>query len=101
MSDIWGTVMQLERDRATGNDPASLRREIDRLNGEIAGMADQIAFWAFQAKWHYAARHGLGDYDQLPRSRREQVDEVFRQARTAENRERNAHAEPPRDIGGT
>lgn len=27
----WGTVYQLERDRATGNDPDSLRAEIMRL----------------------------------------------------------------------
>lgn len=31
MSDTRGTVFQLERDRATGNDPDSLRREIARL----------------------------------------------------------------------
>ena len=29
MSDVWGTVYQLERDKATGNDPESLRRERD------------------------------------------------------------------------
>lgn len=31
MSDTWGSVYQMERDRATGNDPESLRREIERL----------------------------------------------------------------------
>lgn len=31
MSDTWGTVFQLERDRATGSDPESLRREIEQL----------------------------------------------------------------------
>jgi hypothetical protein len=28
---IWGTVYDLERDKAIGNDPKSLRAEIDRL----------------------------------------------------------------------
>ncbi len=42
MSDVWGTVYQLERDRATGNDPDSLRREIDVRAGleQIVAEAD-------------------------------------------------------------
>ncbi len=31
MSDTWGTVYSMERDKATGNDPDSLRAEIRRL----------------------------------------------------------------------
>ena len=31
MSDVWGTVYRLERDKALGNDSESLRREIARL----------------------------------------------------------------------
>ena len=31
MSDVWGTVFAMERDRATGHDAASLRADIERL----------------------------------------------------------------------
>ncbi len=40
MSDVWGTVYQLERDKATGNDPDSLRREIDRLRCMVAALTE-------------------------------------------------------------
>ena len=35
MSEVWGTIFQLERDKATGNDPASLRAEIGRLRAAL------------------------------------------------------------------
>lgn len=40
MSDVWGTVYQLERDKSMGNDPESLRREIERLRLGLAGITD-------------------------------------------------------------
>lgn len=75
-------------------------RDCDDHVREIANMADELAFWAYQAKWHYAQSNGMGDYDALPRLKQEQIDELFRQARIAENKSR-INAEPPRDIGGT
>ena len=32
---IWGTVYELERNKAIGNDPVSLRAEIERLKAVI------------------------------------------------------------------
>lgn len=66
---------------------------------EIGGMADEIAFWAFQAKWYYAAANGMGSYDDLPVKRQKAIAEVFKQRRIAENRERIGHVEPAHDIG--
>lgn len=43
MSDVWGTVYQLERDKATGNDPDSLRRENERLRAENGHLRDVLA----------------------------------------------------------
>lgn len=73
----------------------------DNLYRENAGLADELAFWAYQAKALYArAQYGV-DYDRLTRAQEKEVDKVFDNCRAAENRERTAHAEPPRDIGGT
>ena len=36
----WGTVYELERDKATGNDPESLRREIERLRAALDQIRD-------------------------------------------------------------
>lgn len=38
MSETWGTVYQLERDKALGNDPETLRRENERLRFENEDM---------------------------------------------------------------
>lgn len=75
--------------------------ECDRHVSEIAGMADLLAFWAFQAKWYYAAAIGLGRYDELPLATQKKIDAELEKHRVAENRERWSHAEPSRDIGGT
>ena len=66
---------------------------------EIANMADEIAFWAFKAKWYYAAANGLGKYDELPIAKQKEIDAVFERHRIAENQERIGPIEPAWDIG--
>jgi hypothetical protein len=41
MSEVWGTAYQLERDKATGNDPDSLRREIERLRAALFDISTE------------------------------------------------------------
>lgn len=53
----WGTVYSLERDRAIGNDPASLRAEIERLK------ASELA-WKIIAKQN-------DQWNALPQSEKE------------------------------
>lgn len=75
------------------------RRERDDQSREIANMAEEIAFWAYQAK-HYCAVARFGrSYDDCSRTTQRAVDELLEQNRIAENRERYGHAEPARDIG--
>lgn len=74
-------------------------RDCDDAQREIANMADEIAFWAYHAKWHYAASHGMGRYDDLPRLQQQQIEEAFRQAKIDENRERLGHVSDSYDIG--
>jgi hypothetical protein len=66
---------------------------------EVAMLADLSAFWAFQAKWYYAAAIGLGRYDELPLAAQKKIDAVFEKHRVAENRERVGHVAPSYDIG--
>lgn len=37
----------------------------DDLYREVADLADQCAFWAYQAKWYFARANRLGCYDDL------------------------------------
>lgn len=73
--------------------------QCDDLLRENAGMADEIAFWAFQAKWYYAAAHGIGRYDDLPPARQKAIDAALEQNRINENRERLGHVPPAHEIG--
>lgn len=45
MSDVWGTVYQMERDKALGNDADTLRREAVSLKARIALLTDAV--WEF------------------------------------------------------
>lgn len=74
-------------------------KECDEHVREIASMADEIAFWAYQAKWYYAAANNIGRYDDLSVKQQKAIDATFEQHRIAENRERIGYVEPPRDIG--
>jgi hypothetical protein len=65
---------------------------------EIAQMADEIAFWAYQAKWYYAA-HNKMDYEKLARWQQKAIDDVFEEARRKENRERLGTIPASYDIG--
>ncbi len=38
MSDVWGTVYQMERDKATGDDPESCRR----LRAALMRLANEV-----------------------------------------------------------
>lgn len=61
MSDVWGTVYQLERDRATGNDPESLRREVERMRAALLNIqaAAERGFPIDPAKLAAQCRHAL------------------------------------------
>lgn len=71
----------------------------DEAQREIANMADEIAFWAFQAKWYYARVHDLGQYDELPVQKQKEIGAVFERHRIAENCDRIGHVDPANDIG--
>lgn len=74
--------------------------DCDRAQHEIANMAEEIAFWAFQAKWYYTAALNIGkNYDDLPIKQKKEVDAVFEKHRIAENRERIGDISPSYDIG--
>lgn len=66
---------------------------------EVAELADHVAFWAFQAKWYYAAANGFGRYDELPLEQQKAIDDVFETHRITENIERFGHVEPAHGIG--
>lgn len=70
------------------------REYINQLLREQAQMADEIAFWAYQAKHYYAACHGI-DLDKNWKT----IEAAFEQARVAENAERLGHVEPAHEIG--
>lgn len=110
-------------------------KQCDGYICEIAGLADELAFWKHQAVFHYAvmyhqrfcpvcngtgvvkdgAHHsglikdyggktcpGCGRYASRRNPSNDVMQKAERQleeARHAENRERVAHAEAPRDIG--
>ena len=71
---------------------------------ETARTADELAFWCYQAIWHRAALLGA-TYERgtVPPSdsRMNQAERQLEETRGGENRERSAHAEAPRDPGGT
>lgn len=71
----------------------------DEAIREVAKMADEVAYWAYQAKWHYAKAYRLGDYDNLPSKTQKDIDRIFENWRTAENVDRRGPAEPAHDIG--
>ena len=71
----------------------------DRLTNQLASSADEMGFWRYQAEWHRAwiLAGGKAPTDaQMDRARQE-----LEAARVAENAELCAHAEAPRDPGGT
>lgn len=74
--------------------------------GETARCADELAFWRYQAIWHRAlmlhGKPGPGQTLLLEGSRVwKEAEKQLEEQRTQENRERYAHAEAPRDSGGT
>lgn len=42
MSDVWGTVVQMERDKALGDDADSLRKENRRLMEKIDAALQRL-----------------------------------------------------------
>jgi hypothetical protein len=73
---------------------------------ETARCADELAFWRYQAIWHRALMlYGTpmpGQALLLENSRVwKEAEKQLEDQRTQENRERYAHAEAPRDLGGT
>lgn len=75
------------------------REGMDQEIRQVAMMADEIAFWAYQAKWYFAAANGLGRYDELPATQQRAIDKTFEEHRIAENRERLGNVEPAHNIG--
>ena len=73
--------------------------ECSRLTSQLASSADELAYWRYQAAWHrgWILAGGKAPTDaQWDRARKE-----LEAARAAENAELCAHAEAPRDPGGT
>lgn len=73
---------------------------------ETARCADELAFWRFQAIWHRTlmlyGKPGPGQTLLLEESQVwEEAEKQLEEQRRQENRERYAHAEAPRDPGGT
>lgn len=66
---------------------------------EVAATADELAFWACQAKHFYAVAWQGKAYDQLSRKDQDTIEKTFERFRREENAERYGHAEPPREIG--
>jgi predicted nucleic acid-binding Zn-ribbon protein len=66
---------------------------------ETARTVDELAYWRLQAIWHRAA---VTEIDRHPsEAQLARAEKELEEARHAENRERHAHAEAPRDPGGT
>jgi hypothetical protein len=74
-------------------------KECDEHIREVAMLADQCAFWAYQAKWYYAKVHCKQNYDDLPRAMQDSIAEAFERARIAENAERIGNIDPAHEIG--
>lgn len=73
---------------------------------ETARCVDELAFWRYQAIWHRAmmlhGRPGPGQTLLLEGSRVwKEAEKQIEEQRTQENQGRHAHAEAPRDPGGT
>ena len=71
--------------------------DCDRACAEVGLIADELAFWKYQAVWHRAwlvTRPREPDTVDL-----KEAEIYLERARLAENRERHAHAEPPRETG--
>lgn len=89
--------------------------QVDRRDGDLAvrdaisetaRTADELAFWRYQAIWHRSmmmhGKPGPGQAPMLEGTRYwSDAERDLEHARVAENRERYAHAEAPRDPGGT
>ena len=73
----------------------------DHYCGEVAQMADELAFYKYQAAWWRAYAHRPGNIKEPTERGIKLAGEAIEDARRAENAERYAHAEPPRDPGGT
>jgi hypothetical protein len=60
MSDTWGTVYQMERDRALGNDRDSLLAEIERLRLNNASLVEVLR----DKPCPYDGRYTIGECQQ-------------------------------------
>ena len=71
--------------------------DCERNQAKVGLIAHELGFWKFQAIWHrawYFAGRKEPDGIDLKRAEAE-----LERARQDENRERYAHAEPPREVG--
>ena len=69
----------------------------ERNQAEVGLIAHELGFWRHQAVWHRAwILAGLKEPDAVDEKRAEAE---LERARQDENRERYAHAEPPREVG--
>ena len=72
--------------------------DCERNQAEVGLIAHEIVFWRYQAIWYrariYCSQPQEPDSVDLKRA---EID--LERARQDENRERYAHAEPPRDVG--
>lgn len=77
------------------------KSEANRYSGEVSQMADELAFYAYQAAWWRAYAHRPGNLKEPTERGIELARQAIEDARRAENAERYADAEPGRDPGGT
>jgi len=71
---------------------------------ETSRCADELAFWRYQAIWlraylHNSSESALENFENSEAWKR--AERELEALRSDENRERTAHAEAPRDVGGT
>lgn len=67
---------------------------IKKLIWEQSQMADEIAFWAYQAKFYYAACNGID----LEKNWKK-IEAVFEAAQQVENTERFSRVDPAHNVG--
>ena len=68
-----------------------------RNTAEVALIADELAFWKYQAIWHRAWT--IAGFREPHEADMKRAKAELERQRRDENRERYAHAEPPRVIG--
>ena len=75
-----------------------MNREMeDRLYREIAELAEELAFWRYQAFFHRCHIMQYGDLDDPVIWRT--LESEFRHIKEMENKERRGDIEPSHDIG--